>query len=92
MMAVAQVQQAPKFEPLIPPRSTESLTTRMSFDYQRDHFGALWGLVDQGGGVAHTGRVVPEMRRSAVAVFATHGIVLDRWPSEVRASPRFWTQ
>ena len=39
MKAVAQVQQALKFELLIPVRSEESPTACMSFNNHRDHFG-----------------------------------------------------
>ncbi len=84
MKAVAQVQQALKFELLIPVRSEESPTACMSFNNHRDHFGLTWSLADPVGEVAHTGCVAFGMDRLAVALFATHGIQLDRWPTGVR--------
>ncbi len=84
MKAVAQVQQALKFELLIPVRSEESPTACMSFNNHRDHFGLTWSLADPVGEVAHTGCVAFGMDRLAVALFATHGIQLDRWPAGVR--------
>ncbi|MGA8005632.1 MAG: amino acid--[acyl-carrier-protein] ligase [Burkholderiales bacterium] len=84
MKAVAQVQQALKFELLIPVRSEESPTACMSFNNHRDHFGLTWSLADPVGEVAHTGCVAFGMDRLAVALFATHGIQLDRWPAGAR--------
>lgn len=84
MKAVAQVQQALKFELLIPVRSEESPTACMSFNNHRDHFGLTWSLADPVGEVAHTGCVAFGMDRLAVALFATHGIQLDRWPAGTR--------
>jgi len=84
MKAVAQVQQALKFELLIPVRSEESPTACMSFNNHRDHFGLTWSLADPVGEVSHTGCVAFGMDRLAVALFATHGIQLDRWPAATR--------
>ena len=84
MKAVAQVMQALKFELLIPVRSAESPTACMSFNNHRDHFGLTWSLSDAAGEVAHTGCVAFGMDRLAVAMFATHGTELERWPDGVR--------
>ena len=46
MMAVAQIQQALKFELLVPLHSEEKPTACMSFNYHRDHFGLTWELRD----------------------------------------------
>jgi len=88
MMAVAQVQQALKFELLIPVRSPDQPTACMSFNNHRDHFGTTWNLLDQAGNVAHTGCVAFGMDRLAVAMFVTHGIEPERWPGRVRDALR----
>lgn len=82
--AVAQLQQALKFELLIPLRSTDQPTACMSFNAHRDHFGTTWGIADADGVPAHTGCVAFGMDRLAVALFWTHGIDLAAWPASAR--------
>jgi seryl-tRNA synthetase len=86
VMAVAQLQQALKFELLVPLRSVEQPTACMSFNYHRDHFGTVWGIHDANGDVAHTGCVAFGMDRLAVALFTTHGVDLVNWPASVRSA------
>jgi seryl-tRNA synthetase len=88
VMAISQRQQALKFEWLIPVRSAEHPTACMSFNYHRDHFGAIWGLRDNSGTVAHTGCVAFGIDRLALALFATHGLDTERWPKGVRTALR----
>ena len=82
--AVSQKQQSLKFELLVPLRSQEQPTACMSFNYHRDHFGTTWGIKDANGEPAHTGCVAFGMDRLAVAMFATHGVHLAKWPLAVR--------
>ena len=49
LMAMSQIEQALKFELLVPVRSAEEPTACMSFNYHRDHFGAAWNLRDGAG-------------------------------------------
>ncbi|MCC6778982.1 MAG: amino acid--[acyl-carrier-protein] ligase [Hyphomicrobiales bacterium] len=84
LMALSQVEQSLKFELLVPVRSTAQPTACMSFNYHRDHFGTTWGLCDRDGATAHTGCVAFGMDRLAVALFATHGIDITRWPAPTR--------
>jgi len=84
LMAVSQVEQALKFELLIPVRSAEEPTACMSFNNHRDHFGAAWSLRLADGAVAHTGCVAFGIDRLALALFATHGLELPHWPTPVR--------
>jgi seryl-tRNA synthetase len=84
LMATAQIEQSLKFELLIPVRSAEEPTACMSFNYHRDHFGTTWGLRSATGEVSHTGCVAFGMDRLAVALFATHGLGLTKWPAGVR--------
>ncbi len=84
LMAMSQVEQALKFELLVPIRSADQPTACMSFNYHRDHFGTAWSLRTERGEVAHTGCVAFGIDRLALAMFATHGIDLPHWPVAVR--------
>jgi seryl-tRNA synthetase len=84
LMAVSQVEQALKFELLIPVHSTEQPTACMSFNYHRDHFGATWNIRTATGEVAHTGCVAFGLDRLALALFATHGLDFAAWPTTAR--------
>lgn len=84
LMAMSQVQQLLKFELLVPVHSEQLPTACMSFNYHRDHFGATWDLLTEGGEVAHTACVAFGLDRLALALFATHGLDLQRWPAVVR--------
>ena len=89
MMAVSQLEQALKFELLIPIHSAEKPTACMSFNYHRDHFGTTWNIRTDTGEVAHTGCVAFGIDRLSLALFATHGLDLARWPATVRKSLAF---
>jgi seryl-tRNA synthetase len=84
VMAISQLQQSLKFELLVPVLSAEQPTACMSFNYHLDHFGAVWGLRDEGGAIAHTACVAFGMDRLAVALFAQHGLDVQGWPAAVR--------
>ncbi|MBV9997407.1 MAG: amino acid--[acyl-carrier-protein] ligase [Caulobacteraceae bacterium] len=84
IVAASQIEQALKFELLIPVRSEAEPTACMSFNYHQDHFGLTWDLRTGDGGPAHTGCVAFGMDRLAVAMFATHGLDTDAWPAGVR--------
>ncbi|MGA2893557.1 MAG: amino acid--[acyl-carrier-protein] ligase [Xanthobacteraceae bacterium] len=84
LMAKSQVEQALKFELLIPVHSQEQPTACMSFNYHRDHFGTAWNLCNESGQVCHTGCVAFGIDRLALALFATHGIEFGQWPTRVR--------
>ncbi len=84
LMAMSQVEQALKFELLIPVHSEAEPTACMSFNYHRDHFGLAWNLSNEAAATAHTGCVAFGMDRLALALFATHGVELPQWPTRVR--------
>jgi seryl-tRNA synthetase len=84
LMAMSQVEQALKFELLVPVRSADELTACMSFNYHRDHFGTTWNLRTASGELAHTGCVAFGIDRLALALFANHGLDLPLWPLTVR--------
>jgi seryl-tRNA synthetase len=88
IVAQSQIEQALKFELLVPVRSAESPTACMSFNYHQDHFGETWDLQNADGSVAHTGCVAFGMDRLAVAMFATHGPDIEAWPESVKLALR----
>jgi seryl-tRNA synthetase len=83
-MAVAQRQNALKFELLIPYHPGATPTACMSFNYHKEHFGEVWGIKSANGEVAHTSCVAFGMDRLAVAMFCIHGVDIAKWPSDVR--------
>jgi seryl-tRNA synthetase len=84
VMAVSQRQQALKFELLIPYTPGAKPTACMSFNYHRDYFGQVWDIRDQDAALAHTSCVAFGIDRLAVALFAVHGLDLQRWPATAR--------
>ena len=84
LMAMSQIEQALKFELLVPIRSAEQPTACMSFNYHQDHFGGVWNLRNSAGQVMHTGCVAFGMDRLALAIFATHGLGTTNWPEATR--------
>jgi seryl-tRNA synthetase len=86
VMAVSQRQQALKFELLIPYTATAKPTACMSFNYHREYFGQVWGIQNENGEPAHTSCVAFGIDRLTVALFAVHGLDLQRWPSTTRTA------
>jgi seryl-tRNA synthetase len=84
LAALSQLEQSLKFELLIPINSEEEPTACMSFNYHLDHFGSTWALRTRSGDTAHTSCVAFGMDRLATAIFATHGINPERWPTSTR--------
>jgi seryl-tRNA synthetase len=56
----------------------------MSFNYHQDHFGTIWGLQTDAREVAHTACVAFGIDRLGLALFATHGLDLHKWPASTR--------
>ncbi|QGM98494.1 amino acid--[acyl-carrier-protein] ligase [Methylocystis parvus] len=83
LMAANQIEQALKFELLIPVRAEGGPTACMSFNYHREHFGKTWGLFDEAGELSHSGCVAFGIDRLTIALFATHGLHVDEWPRGV---------
>jgi seryl-tRNA synthetase len=84
LMAMSQVEQALKFELLVPLHADDAPTACMSFNYHRDHFGTTWNLRTAAGATAHTGCVAFGVDRLALALFVAHGVDLPQWPAQVR--------
>jgi seryl-tRNA synthetase len=86
MVGRFQVEQQLKFELVVPVRSADTPTACMSFNYHRDHFGQTWGMRGEDGEPAHTACVAFGMDRLTVALFATHGTDVAKWPAAVRSA------
>jgi seryl-tRNA synthetase len=86
MLAMNQVEQALKFELLVPIRSADNPTACMSFNCHREHFGKTWELRTQDGEAAHTACAAFGLERLALALFRTHGVDLARWPASARTA------
>ena len=84
VMAVSQRQQALKFELLITLQSDAAPTACMSFNYHLDHFGSVWQMNHQTGGLAHTACVAFGMDRLVLALFCVHGTEPRRWPQSLQ--------
>jgi seryl-tRNA synthetase len=89
LLAMSQIEQAAKFELLIPVRPEQPPTACMSFNCHRDHFGAKWGLRTEGEEVAHTGCTAFGIDRLALALFSTHGLDPATWPARTRRALAF---
>jgi seryl-tRNA synthetase len=83
LAALSQLEQALKFELLIPVRPDGEPTACMSFNYHLDHFGSVWHLRTALGDIAHTACVAFGMDRLFLALFANHGNKLEKWPPGV---------
>ncbi len=86
MVGISQRQQALKFELQVPLYSPEQPTACMSFNYHQDHFGNVWDIRDSAGVTAHTGCAAFGLDRLAVALFWTHGSIIQDWPDSVRVA------
>ncbi len=86
ILAMNQVEQALKFELLVPIHSVEKPTACMSFNCHREHFGKTWELRCEDGETAHTACAAFGLERLALALFATHGLELAQWPASARAA------
>jgi seryl-tRNA synthetase len=86
LLKLNQIEQALKFELLVPVRSSEDPTACMSFNYHRDHFAKTWNLVFESGETAHTGCVAFGLDRLAMALFVSHGVDRAAWPESVRGA------
>ena len=84
-MKATQREQNLKYELVVPITSEEEPTAITSCNYHLDHFGAAFGIRTSDGAVAHTACIGFGLERVALALFRTHGLDPDRWPTEVRS-------
>jgi seryl-tRNA synthetase len=84
VMKATQREQHLKFELVVPITSQEQPTAITSSNYHLDHFGVAFDILTDDGSVAHTSCVGFGLERIALALFKTHGMDPDTWPTEVR--------
>ena len=88
MLAANQKEQKLKFEVLVPVISAEDPTAVCSFNFHQDHFGTTFQIRTQDGRTANTACLGFGLERIVMALFKTHGFLVERWPREVRQ--RLW--
>ena len=84
VMKATQREQHLKYELVVPITSREAPTAITSSNCHLDHFGLAFGIETASGQVAHTSCVGFGLERIALALFNTHGMDPERWPSEIR--------
>ena len=84
MLAANQREQKLKFEVLIPVISEEKPTAVCSFNYHAEHFGQIFDIKTEDGGIAQTACLGFGMERVVMALFKTHGMDPESWPKTVR--------
>ncbi len=80
-----QREQDLKYEVLVPVTSTDKPTAISSQNCHLDAFGTAFGIRLPDGSPAHTACVGFGLERIALALFKTHGLRLEDWPTSVRA-------
>jgi seryl-tRNA synthetase len=88
LLARNQRDETLKFELVVPVTSEENPTAIASANYHLDHFSEPFDIKTADGGEAHSTCTAFGLERTALALFATHGIDAERWPAEVR--DRLW--
>jgi len=85
MMAAAQKEQDLKFEMLHPVATAEKPTAIASCNYHLNYFGKTFGIRTPDGEFAHTACIGFGLERIALALFMTHGLDPDHWPTDVKS-------
>lgn len=85
LMSTSQREQQLKIEFRVPIFGEDHPTACASMNYHQDHFGDLFQIT-AGADTAHSSCIGFGLERCAVAMFATHGVKIDRWPATVRRS------
>jgi seryl-tRNA synthetase len=86
MLVSAQLRENLKVEIVVPIYGDlHEGTAIASANCQRDHLTAAFGIQTADGAVAHGACVAFGMERSVLALLRTHGLVIEQWPTGVRA-------
>jgi seryl-tRNA synthetase len=84
MLAANQKEQKLKFEVLVPVISADDPTAVCSFNFHQEHFGSTFGIRTPDGKTANTACLGFGLERIVMAMFKTHGFMVDSWPGPVR--------
>lgn len=85
VLAANQRQEALKLEFVTPVTAADAPTAVASVNRHQDHFGRTFGIRSCDGEVAHSACFAVGVDRTTLALLATHGFDVARWPSPVRA-------
>ncbi|MEO6572028.1 MAG: amino acid--[acyl-carrier-protein] ligase [Ilumatobacteraceae bacterium] len=84
LMSMSQREQKLKIEFLVNVFGDEARTACVSVNYHQEHFGELFHISTADGSLAHSSCIGFGLERCVVALFATHGTSVDKWPAPVR--------
>jgi seryl-tRNA synthetase len=84
MLAANQKEQKLKFEVLVPVISAADPTAVCSFNFHQEHFGSTFDIRTPDGKTANTACLGFGLERIVMALFKTHGFLVESWPSPVR--------
>lgn len=84
MLSRNQRESELKYELVCAVTSSEAPTAIASANYHLEHFGAPFALATPDGEVAHSSCFGFGLERIALALFATHGLDLERWPDQLQ--------
>lgn len=85
LLAADQRSRADKFE-IVAPVTDGGLTAIASANSHADHFGVNFAIRTADGSAAHTSCFGFGLERIVLALYARHGLVIDRWPVAVQAA------
>ena len=84
MLAANQKEQKLKFEVLVPVISASDPTAVCSFNFHQEHFGSTFDIRTTDGKTANTACLGFGLERIVMALFKTHGFLVESWPGAVR--------
>lgn len=85
LLSATQREQKLKFEILCAVNAGKEPTAICSFNWHQEHFSAKYRIRQSNGDTAHTACLGFGLERIALALLATHGLAVERWPDAVRA-------
>lgn len=84
MLAANQKELKLKFEVLVPVIAADEPTAVCSFNFHQEHFGSTFGIRTPDGKTASTACLGFGLERIVMALFKTHGFLIESWPGTVR--------
>lgn len=85
MLSSNQLAQELKFEVVVAAYGPEQETAVASFNYHEDHFSKPFEILAHDGSLAHTACLGFGLERIALSLLKVHGLVIAKWPADVRA-------
>jgi seryl-tRNA synthetase len=85
LLAAGQREKELKYE-IVAPISSDTPGAISSANFHEDHFGVAFDLSLDDASVAHTACIGFGLERISLALLHRHGLLVEAWPDEVRAS------